>query len=350
LSCQHHLYAMLSSAPPCVGQPLTQTSVQCLLRSSYAQALPRRSGITARAAAADDDVSFQSSRLVRLTGAVVAAATVALSRQRLARAEVPATKSDGSIAKAAGLKDDDKKIVTDLFQKALDAKTVEEEEAFWTKILDKYADVPEVGARVFCNRGNARSRQGKLELAISDYGRSIKIAPDQPDGYLNRGAIYEAVGKLEDAINDYDTVLAIDITDPAAWNNRGNALLGLGRWKEASKACKTALSYSGSQFQPIAAVNLNLAEYQLGNDNAVLKDLQLLLARFADAFPDARAFYALMLWERGDRVQAETEWDRATAVDPRYKEMDWVRDFRRWPPRLRGVLAKFAETTKVKVK
>ncbi|CAE8633336.1 unnamed protein product [Polarella glacialis] len=133
-------------------------------------------------------------------------------------------------------------------------------------------------------------------------------------------------------------------------NNRGNALLGLQRYSEAKQSFQNALAISGPQTFAFAAVNLTLAQYQLGEDDAALRGLQGLLTRYAEAFPDARAAYALILWDKGDIVQAEAEWDRATLVDPRYKSMEWVTEFRRWPPRIRSCLSRFAATTSVKVK
>lgn len=251
---------------------------------------------------------------------------------------------------ARRLSEEEKRRVDELFRSAISAETVEQEEAFWTQLVDNYGSVPEVLIRSACNRGNSRLRQGKFEEALADYNRAIEISPYEVDPFLNRGIAYEALGRLEEALTDYDRVLRLNPSDPAGWNNRGNALLGLRRFREASDSFKSALGISGPQKYPNAALNLNLAEYELGNDAAVLQDLQSLLRRFRDDFPDARAAYALILWEQGDRVAAEQEWDRATAADPRYRQLDWITRFRRWPPRLTGVLQRFSESAKVKVK
>ena len=85
-------------------------------------------------------------------------------------------------------------------------------------------------------------------------------------------------------------------------------------------------------------------------DAQALQGLRKLLARYAEAFPDARAAYALILFDQGQQMEAESQWDRATSNDPRYRSAAWVRDFRRWPPRLLKAFQRFAETTKVKVK
>lgn len=65
-----------------------------------------------------------------------------------------------------------------LLQQALNAETVQQEEALWTQVIDKYSRVnaiwmPDVVGRAYGNRGNARSRQGKLAAAISDFNQAI---------------------------------------------------------------------------------------------------------------------------------------------------------------------------------
>lgn len=233
---------------------------------------------------------------------------------------------------------------------ALQAPKVEDEEAAWTAMLDRFGGIPEIEVRIVSNRGNARARQGKIEEALQDYNRAIELDPMAADPHLNRGAVYETQGRFEEALKDYDVVLKTNPEDPAAWNNRGNALMGLRRFAEAKEALTEANRISGSQTFAFGAMNLALAEYELGEDTAAVKRLRGLLARYAEAFPDARAAYALILWRQGDQVEAESQWDRATNVDPRYKSLEWVATYRRWPPRLQQILKDFAATTGVKVK
>lgn len=127
-------------------------------------------------------------------------------------------------------------------------------------------------------------------------------------------------------------------------------MLGLQRFEEAKDSFQQALDISGSQRFAFAGVNLALAQYELGEDDNAVQTLRKLLARYAEAFPDARAAYALILWDKGDPILGESEWDRATAADPRYRSAEWVQGFRRWPPRLLGIFKRFAATTSVKVK
>ena len=67
----------------------------------------------------------------------------------------------------------------------------QEEERLWTELIEKYgaSDAiwkPDVVGRAYGNRGNARSRQGKMEEALADFGEAIDLCPWSVDPLLNR--------------------------------------------------------------------------------------------------------------------------------------------------------------------
>ncbi|KAK9817700.1 hypothetical protein WJX72_000888 [[Myrmecia] bisecta] len=234
-----------------------------------------------------------------------------------------------------------------LLQKALNATDVQTEEALWTELIEKYGRVdanwvPDVVGRAWGNRGNARSRQGKLDQALSDYNEAIRICPWSVDPVLNRGVILETQGRFEEAIRDYRAVLDAEPNDPSAWNNLGNASGGLGRWKEAveyyGKAAVLAPAFS------FAVANRALAMYQLGQTNESIREMRTLLRRYPD-FDDMRAALAAALWEADKLGDAETNWGRVG--DPRYKDKQWLRTKRRWPPRILADLEAFLDIRRV---
>ena len=230
---------------------------------------------------------------------------------------------------------------TAMFSAAFDAKTVEEEEAQWTAILEAYQCGPESGgwkvdacARAVGNRGNARSRMGKLDAALDDYAASIELAPDANEPRLNRGAALEAMGRYADAIDDYRFVLSRDNADPVAHNNLGNALMGLSEYGQARgefhEAVRLAPEFS------FAATNEAVAAFQLGDDTAAFRTWRSLLRRYPSGLDDARAALAAALWAVGETAQAEDQLSRVD--DVRYKDKDWRLKFRRWPPRLEAAM------------
>ena len=71
--------------------------------------------------------------------------------------------------------------------------------------------------------------------------------------------------------------------------------------------------------------------YQLGRDADAMREWRRLTRRYP-AFDDARAGLAAALWAAGDRAAAEGELSRID--DIRYKNVQWLQNERRWPPRL----------------
>ena len=58
-------------------------------------------------------------------------------------------------------------------------------------------------------------------------------------------------------------------------------------------------------------------------------------------FADMRAALTAVLWADGQQGEAESNWVAAVGVDSRYQNLDWVKEIRRWPPRLVSALDKF---------
>jgi len=228
-----------------------------------------------------------------------------------------------------------------LLQKALNAEQVQEEERLWTELIDKYQDSEapwkaDVVGRAYGNRGNSRSRQGRMEEALADFNVAIQLCPWSVDPLLNRGVVYEALGRYDDAVTDYRAVLKAQPNDPSGWNNLGNCRMAQGAWQDAAdfygKAYKLAPGFS------FAAANQSLALYQLGKTNEATRTMKSLLRRYPD-FPDIRAALTAASWRAGDLGEAESNWSRVE--DPRYGDPKWLERWRRWPPQIRADLENF---------
>ena len=207
-------------------------------------------------------------------------------------------------------------------------------ETQWTALIEQ---LPQEAA-VWSNRGNVRVRQNNLEGAMADYSKAIALAPTEPDPYLNRGAVWEAMGQWDEAIDDYNQVLQINPDDPAAYNNRGNAEAGQNEWELAIADYQAAITLQPSF--SLAYGNYALALYQT---NDIDKSIQIMksLVRKYPSFVDMRAALTAALWEQGQQGEAESNWVAVVGLDGRYKDLNWVANVRRWPPKMVTALEKF---------
>lgn len=232
---------------------------------------------------------------------------------------------------------EDIETVEDLVEQALTATQAgnfAEAERYWSQSIDKMPNNP----ALWSNRGNARLSQNRVREAIADYNRAIELYPQAPDAYLNRGIAWERLQKWEKAIADYNQVLEITPDDPIAYNNRGNAKAGALQWQEAAddyqKAVDLAPEYA------FARANHTLALYELGKTQKAIRELRNLVRKYPK-FADMRAALTAALWEQGSLGEAESHWYAAVGLDARYRDMDWVRQVRRWPPTIANALERF---------
>lgn len=219
----------------------------------------------------------------------------------------------------------------------------ENAEIIWTKIIS----LNENNAAAYSNRGNCRTSQGKFDEAVSDFDRAIALASDEPDPYLGKGVALEGMNKYQKAFEAYQTannksMSKYNTSDAVALNNMGNALGSLGDWNEAFKYYKKAADMD-SHFV-FALANEALAMYQIGDDKAALKKMRFLTRKYP-RFGDMHAAIAMAMWDEGNRSAAEDAWFKAISTDPRYDNILWVREIRRWPPRLLHILEKFKTLT-----
>lgn len=224
-----------------------------------------------------------------------------------------------------------------LYQQALEATNrgdLEQAEALWSDAIARYPSNP----ASWSNRGNARVSQFKLTEAIADFDEAIALAPNEPDPYINRGTAWEGLQQWDKAIADYNQALALNPDDPVALNNRGNATGSKGDWETARNDF-----YRAAQLAPgfaLANLNLVMTRFQLGETADALRQMRSLAIRYPNA-ADPRAALTAMLWSRGLKGEAESNWVAVMGLDRRYQDLDWVAKIRRWPPAMVEALGNF---------
>jgi hypothetical protein len=88
-------------------------------------------------------------------------------------------------------------------------------------------------AGAYNTRGIGYDEEGKTDLAISDYRRSIELNPDQSNAYFNMAVLYFAQGDLLLALKYFDEAIARGATDAGTHTRRGAVLLQLARYSDA---------------------------------------------------------------------------------------------------------------------
>jgi tetratricopeptide (TPR) repeat protein len=205
-------------------------------------------------------------------------------------------------------------------------------------LWDRVLELAPGDAAAWSNRGNVRLALGNPLGAIDDQERAMALDPDSVDPHLNRGVAEEALERWASAADDYNWILKRDPSDASALYNLGNVEGSLADWGEARR-CFEAAALARPGFA-LARSSAALAAFQLGDLEAAERELRHLIRRHP-LFADARAGLTALLWRRGARGEAESHWAAASGLDPRYRQEDWLRQIRRWPPEPVQALAQF---------
>ncbi len=79
-------------------------------------------------------------------------------------------------------------------------------------------------AAAFINRGAERANLGQHARAIADFGRALRLSPNNAHVHLERGMVHENRGAYDDAVRAFDAALAIEPNMSLAIERREAAL------------------------------------------------------------------------------------------------------------------------------
>ncbi|MEB3226388.1 MAG: tetratricopeptide repeat protein [Synechococcus sp.] len=200
-------------------------------------------------------------------------------------------------------------------------------EKIWSDLIEEFPTNP----ALWSNRGNTRAGLSQFDAALADLDEAIRLAPDQVEPYFNRGAILEQQQRFTKAIADYNRAIELDPQEAIAYHNRGNAYSSLGNWEQALQDYQKA-----TELDPRfawAAESYALALYQVGDEKTALDRMKALVRKYP-LFADARVALTAMLWGNHQFGEAESNWVSAAGLDSRYRDLDWLKTVRRFPPKL----------------
>lgn len=182
-------------------------------------------------------------------------------------------------------------------------------EVIWTDAIEKGYKTP----LPYTNRGHYYRKQGKVNLALSDYNEALKINPRYYVALNNRGKVLFDQGKVDLAIEDYNRSLAVVPDYQLALSNRGSAYGAIGRYEEAL-ADLTRVIRKDSLFED-SYLNRALVFYSLDRFEEALADVNSYLALVPDD-ADMLNHRALCYSRLQKYKEAVADYNAAIRIDP----------------------------------
>lgn len=212
----------------------------------------------------------------------------------------------------------------------------------------------------YFNKANSYLMQGEFDSALESFNKAAEMSPNTGDIYLSRGIALEKLLRWDDAIADYKHANEIfkqrpfSRDDPTVFSNIGNAETGLLKWNEALKDFSYAASLKPDFLAP--QIGRALVLFQIGREDEARVFFEALIGKYPQ-FPDGLAAFTVMQYKAltsapsslvsSEAVgKVENNWEDALQEDSRYLDIEWVRDIRRWPPRLVDSLVDYLEARK----
>lgn len=153
---------------------------------------------------------------------------------------------------------------------------------------------------------------GRLEEALAEFDRALRLDPTNAKALKNRGALHWRAGRPEAAIADLEGAVALDPDDVVALNNRGLAYRAAGRYDRALASYDAALRRAPAD--PVLRFNRAYVLARLGRDAEAIDELTEAI-RLDPAYARAYRARAEARARRGDRAGAEADRERASALE-----------------------------------
>ncbi len=183
--------------------------------------------------------------------------------------------------------------------------------------------------------------KGDVDAAISEYMTALSLDPQcafcqkQLDDALEkknskvqdqvaRGNQLYGLGQLQRATAAYRIAVQIDPKDPGAHNSLSWTLYRLGNLEEALKEVNEALRLKPDDSEFVNT--LACVQYDLGHTDEALATWRKAIALSKTPSPADLYGVAVALLVKGDKKGAAENFKEAIKIDPRYGEIEFVRD------------------------
>lgn len=209
------------------------------------------------------------------------------------------------------------------------------------KAITSFHPLPQEELMTSYSLANSYLMEGRFEDSLAALDLAEEINAELPDLWLTRGIVNEKLLNWDDAINDYQR--ARELTkkrslfgreDPTIISNIANAETGLGKWEDALRDFSKSSEMDKTFFAP--KIGKSLVLYQLDRKAEGLKVMKEILDLYPSTFTDGMAAVACMAYDLdpSNLERSNLMYEEALKQDPRYADMDWLLNIRRWPPKV----------------
>ncbi|CAG9460624.1 unnamed protein product [Pedinophyceae sp. YPF-701] len=233
----------------------------------------------------------------------------------------------------------------------IDAKRFTEGLADYNAALELVRDLAGPAQAQADATGKVNGRDAPAELVREKFGST------EARLLSGRALAYEGLGEWKAALDDYNAALEVAgraglRPDPFVVNSRGNVNASLERWQDARddylasargfQMAKGFRSPTGSTTQRLdgaifASSNAALMLAQLGDEAGATKEMER-IARRAPGSSDMKIALSALYWSQGREQEAEDLWrfacEEIVVGCEQYRDKRWLREVRRWPPRM----------------
>jgi tetratricopeptide (TPR) repeat protein len=94
--------------------------------------------------------------------------------------------------------------------------------------------------------GIVEDERGDYEAALTDFGRSIALSPQEAELYVRRARVLQRLNRIEEAMVDLRTAADLSPADASVWNAQGELYAKLSEYAHARDAFSKALAINDS--------------------------------------------------------------------------------------------------------
>ena len=161
------------------------------------------------------------------------------------------------------------------------------------------------------------SEQNKLEEAIANYKKAIKIKSTYAQVHNNLGIALHKLNKLDEAIKSYKVAISLNDSFAEAYNNLGSAMREVNNLPEALEYLKKATKVKPNYFE--AFNNLGGAYQESGNNKEALNNFKKAI-EIRPNYPEAYnglglSFESLAMYE-----ESLSSYEKAIKLNPSYEK------------------------------